>query len=120
MYKHISTSTPGNRFSYYDYEGNLIFYSEKSTFPEYTKFMYTKKPKWYKLLSEEEKEKYEYYYQYNTKDILSLLRTLLSEERKLTKIQQHCVDTLFYGFRLYEEAYIELYGQKIIEDEIPF
>ncbi len=120
MRSHILSSEKGQRYSFYDMDDNLIFFSSRSTFPDYVKFMYLKKPKWYILLSEEEKLDHDYYYQYNTKDILSLLRTLLKEDRKLTEIQQHCVDRLFMYFREYEESYIYLYNQKIIDDTIPF
>ena len=102
---HINNSRAGKRFSYYK-DDKLIFYAEKSTFPWYIKFAYLKKPKSWFLLSDKEKSKEQRYFQYNTKDINSILRKLL-KGGKLTDIQKEFVDILFVSFEQYYKDCLE-------------
>lgn len=119
MYEHISNAIPRYKVCYKEdgiYKSRFI----ESTFPEYTKFAYTKKPKNWNLLNAKEKKSHDRYFQYNTKYIKRILVKLLIKH-KLTKIQQEFCDILFRNFFEYEKEMTEYYNTNIIKDDnVPF
>ncbi len=117
---HVENSFPGKRMwskndkynSGYDYS-----LSTKSTFPDYIKFAYVKRPKYWFILSEEEKLLEDRYFQYNTKDIIRILNKYIND-KSLTDIQNEFFNTLIDNFKDYEHEYFEEFKEYPLSDEI--
>lgn len=113
--EHIRNAVPKYKVWYQD-EGIYKFNYIPSTFPEYTRFAYTKKPKDWCILSSEEKKKYDYFYQWNTKDInRTLVKSL--KNKKLTVLQGNFIEELFIRFRDYEYEMEYIHRTNIFEGE---
>lgn len=99
------------------YNENGIYKSKftQSTFPEFLNFAYTKKPKNWNLLSSEEKKHERYYYQWNTRNVLSTLNRSITNKR-LTKIQGNFIEEMFCNFHRYEQMMIIEYQTDVIND----
>ena len=115
----IDNSLPRIRYKEYNTEnGNYDYYTISSTYPSYIKFAFTKKPKWYLVLSEEEKLLEDRYWHYNIKNVRSIVKKLLSQN-KLTIIQQYFTDDLFYEWNVYQKDYQYQYQENLIVDNVP-
>ena len=112
---HIQNSYPGKRYSYYNSDNELIFYATKSTFPDYIKFSYLKKPKGWHILSDEEKAQERFYFQYNTKGVLRVMCKLLNR-KPLTEIEQLFTVELFWNFTQYENDFMYEFGEELFPD----
>lgn len=97
---HLRKAVPKYKV-WYEVQGIYRFKFIPSTFPEYTRFAYTKKPKDWYLFSSKEKLEHDYFYQWNTKDIQRTLSKAL-RQKKLTKLQGNFIEELFIRFRDYE------------------
>lgn len=114
---HVKKGVPRYKVWYKTKENVYRFKFTESTFPEYLTFAYTKKPKNWNLLEKEEKKKHRYYFQWNTKNILSTLTKALTN-KKLTKLQGMFLEELFNNFKKYEEMMIYEYQTDIFEYDI--
>ena len=113
MINHILNSVPKQVIQYQE-QGEYKYRFYPSTYPEYTRFLYTKKPKNWKTLEAKEKKKHRYYYSWNTKDILRTLRKCITR-KKLLRIQANALEELFYEFNKYERMMIEVYYTDIFD-----
>lgn len=114
---HVKKGIPRYKIWYQDKDKIYKFKFAESTFPEYLTFAYTKKPKNWNLLESKEKKKHRYYFQWNTRNILSTLTKALTS-KKLTKIQGMFLEELFSNFKKYEDMMIEVYSTDIFEYDI--
>lgn len=114
---HVKNGVPRFKVWYQDKDNIYKFKFTESTFPEYLTFAYTKKPKDWFLEEKEEKKKHRYYFQWNTRNILSTLNKALLN-KKLTKIQGMFLEELFLNFKKYEDMMIYVYNTDIFEYNI--
>lgn len=114
----IKNSLPGKRRWYKSRKfnsGNDYSITERSTFPDYIKFAYVKKPKNWYILTDDEKKKEDIYFQYNTKNITRCLNKIL-KCKMLTELQQLFIEILFYNFYKYEEEWEIMNNEKLFDD----
>ncbi len=112
----INISEPGTRrWRQSDKFSSGIDYGEtiRSTFPWYIKFAYLKRPNDWYLFTEDEKILEEIYFQYNTKEIVRILKKIL-DNKKLTNIQGLFVEQLFINFRQEELDFFEEFQEEMI------
>lgn len=108
---HLINAIP--RYKVWYQEDNIYkFKFIESTFPEYVRFAYTKKPKYWRLLDSREKKKHDRYWQLNTKGVVDILRKSLSR-KKLTKWQGDFLEELFGQFNDYEKMMLIEYDTEL-------
>ena len=113
---HLLNSKAGGYHLYYNASDEPVYYYIKSTFPNYTRFAYKKKPKNYNLLTDKEKIGHCTYYAWNTKDIIRTLNLTLNNKKLNTNLQRKFIDELFYYFSIYEQDYFEEHNEKLFDD----
>lgn len=117
IYTQLKLSQPRYKVWYKTSDGIYRFKFQSSTFPEYSRFAYTKKPKDWHLESSNEKKKHRYYYQFNTKGILKILVKSLTR-KPLTEIQGNFLEELFKNFLDYEKMMLEEFQTNILDYEL--
>jgi len=114
----LNQSTPGKRIGIVSdkYACGLDFGATiRSTFPNYIKFAYYKRPKNWHCLSDDEKISNINYYQYNTKEIIRILNKI-KMNKPLTNIQGQFIEELFENYLIVENDYYEEYNEIMFED----
>lgn len=116
MISEISASTAGSRYwinstlpsRTYDY------ITTKSTFPNYCKFFFFKKPKNWHILTDIEKEKERYFFAGNKKELLHVLNKSKTH-KKLTYRQQLLIQTISENLIQHEEDWYYQFEEKLIQ-----
>lgn len=115
MISEISASTAGSRYWVNSPLPNRIhdYITIRSTFPDYCKFFFFKKPKNWYILTGEEKEKEEYFFAGNKKELLHILNKSKTN-KKLTYRQQLLIQTISENCCLYELDWYHQYNEQLI------
>ena len=108
------SSLPGRTYDYH---------VVRSTFPEWSKFFFLKKPSnWHTMTIQEQQQftRDEYIpFAGNKKELIHILNKSVTN-KKLTPRQQIVIEIIFSNLYDYEQEFYHLYGEELIDNEIPF